>query len=379
MGWSFRVGRLAGINIFVHFTFLLLLGWVALSGYAATGDPMVALSGVLLICAIFFIIVLHELGHALAARYYGIPTKDITLLPIGGVARLERMPEKPAQELVVALAGPAVNVVLAVFFGALLLLQGPLQPKPMAVSLDGGLVTQLFKINVWLVLFNMLPAFPMDGGRVLRAVLAMRLGANRATQIAARVGQGMAILFAVVGLLGIPGVVEPNLMLALLALFVWIGAREEAAAVRTRSGLAGVSVGALMVRQFAAVSPDDPLETVGRYARRTFQQDFPVTVSGRVIGLLGRDDLRRGLHEYGPNSRVMQVMRRDFPTVSPDEPAERGLALLSAGAPVVPVLYYGRLVGLLTPENMAEFLWQQQEAGDRRLVDSGWDRTATRV
>jgi Zn-dependent protease/predicted transcriptional regulator len=378
MGWSFRVGRLAGIDIFVHFTFLLLLGWVALSGYSATGDLMVALSGVLLICAVFFIIVLHELGHAMAARYYGIPTRDITLLPIGGVARLERMPEKPAQELVVALAGPAVNVVLAMFFGALLLVQGPPAPEQ-ALAFGGSLVTQLFAVNVWLVLFNMLPAFPMDGGRVLRALLAMRLGPNRATQIAARVGQGMAILFAMVGLFGVPGVFESNLMLVLLALFVWIGAREEARAMRTRSGLAGVSVGALMVRKFAAVSPDDTLDAVARYARRTFQQDFPVVVAGRVIGLLGREDLRHGLSEIGPDGRVMRVMRRDFPTVSPEEPAERGLALLSAGAPVVPVLYYGRLVGLLTAENMAEFLWQQRATTDPRLVDSGWDRTTSKV
>jgi Zn-dependent protease/predicted transcriptional regulator len=378
MGWSFRIGRLAGIDIFVHFTFLLLLGWIAFSGYAATGDPVVALSGVLLIGAVFFIIVLHELGHAMAARYYGIPTKDITLLPIGGVARLERMPEKPVQELVVALAGPAVNVVLAVFFGALLFLQGPPRLEQV-LTLSAGLVGQLFLINVGLVLFNMLPAFPMDGGRVLRALLAMWLGSSRATQIAARVGQAMAIVFALVGLFGVPGLFERNLMLVLLAVFVWIGAREEASAVRTRSGLAGVSVGALMVRQFAAVSPDDPLETVVGYARRTFQQDFPVVVSGRMIGLLGREDLQRGMSEVGADGRVMQVMRRDFPTVGPEEPAERGLALLSAGAPVVPVLYYGRLVGLLTAENMAAFLWQQRATADPRLLDSGWDRTTTRV
>jgi Zn-dependent protease/predicted transcriptional regulator len=376
MGWSFRVGRLAGIDIFVHFTFLLLLGWVALSGYSATGDLTLALSGVLLICAVFFIIVLHELGHALAARYYGIPTKDITLLPIGGVARLERMPEKPAQELVVALAGPAVNVVLAVFFGAVLALQGPPRVEQ-ALTFGGGLVADLFWVNVGLVLFNMLPAFPMDGGRVLRALLAMWLGANRATQIAARIGQGMAVALFVLGLVVVSETSNPMLML--VAVFVWIGAREEAAAMRTKSGLAGVSVGALMVRQFATVNPDDPLESVARYARRTYQQDFPVVVAGRVIGLLGRADLRHGLSEFGPYGRVMQVMRRDFPTASPEEPAERGLALLASGAPVVPVLYYGRLVGVLTAENMAEFLWHHRASIGGRMVDSGWDRTTTRV
>jgi Zn-dependent protease/CBS domain-containing protein len=367
MGWSFRVGRLAGIDIFVHFTFLILLGFIGLGGYLRTGDPVVGLVGVGMIAAVFGIIVLHEMGHALAARYYGIPTKDITLLPIGGVARLQRMPEKPAQELVVALAGPAVNVVLAVFFGAVLFLRGAFAPPDPgeALTFRMGVLEQLFLVNVGLVLFNMLPAFPMDGGRVLRALLAMRLGARRATDVAAVIGKGMAVLFALVGLFGLPGTgSDGNLMLVLVALFVWTGADAEARAVRAKAGLAGVPVAAVMVRRFAAVDPDDTLAAVADYAHQSFQRDFPVVVGGRVVGLLGREDLRAALIEHGPTGRVFQAMRREFPTVGPDEPAERGLSLLAEGAPIVPVVAYGQLAGMLTPEHLAEFVWVRGQRRD---------------
>ena len=328
MGWSFRIGRLAGINIFVHFTFLILLGWIAISNLIATQSLVIAALGLLLTVAVFFIIVLHELGHALAARRFGIATKDITLLPIGGVARLERMPEKPAQELVVALAGPAVNVVLAAVFGAIAIALGiPLFGAQLTdVS---QLVTLLFQINVGLVLFNMLPAFPMDGGRVLRALLAMRMGSNRATQVAARVGKGMAVVFAIVGLL-VPG----YFMLLLIALFVWLGAEAEAASVRARAGLSGVRVSGVMIREFGVVAPDDRLDDIARHVYRGFQQDFPVVVGDRLVGLLARNDLEHGLAEFGPNARVMQVMQRKFPVVSPSDAVESGFALLARAHPL---------------------------------------------
>jgi len=365
MGWSFRLGRLAGINIYVHFTFLILLGFIGLNGYLQTGDPAAAAVGLAMTAAVFGIIVLHELGHALAARHYGIPTKDITLLPIGGVARLQRMPDKPAQELVVALAGPAVNVALAVLFGAIMFVRGGTPQPEQALEFRLGVIEELFAINVGLVVFNMLPAFPMDGGRVLRALLAMRLGAARATDVAAKVGKGMAILF------GLGGLVSGNFMLVLIALFVWMGADAEARAMRARAGLAGVPVAAVMVRRFAAVDPDDTLGAVDDYGRQTFQRDFPVVVSGRVVGLLTRDDIRGGLSEYGSTGRVFQVMRRDFPTVGPDDPAERGLALLAAGAPIVPVVVHGQLAGLLTPEHLSEFISVRGRRRDGSAQDHG--------
>ena len=239
-----------------------------------------------------------------------------------------------------------------------------------------GVIEQLFSINVFLVLFNMLPAFPMDGGRVLRALLAMRLGASRATHLAATVGKGMAILFAVVGLFGIEGVVDQNLMLVLVALFVWMGADAEARASRFKAGLTGVPAAAVMVRRFAVVSPDDTLRDVSAYSQQSFQRDFPVVVAGRVVGVVGREELRAGLIEHGPTGRVFQVMRRDFATIGPDEPAERGLSLLSEGAPIVPVVAYGQLAGMLTPEHLAEYVWVR---GQHRTTAPAGNETRVRA
>jgi Zn-dependent protease len=218
---SFRLGRVAGIDLYVHVTFFLLLAWVGYANYAAHRQIADALRGIGFILALFVIVVLHELGHALAARYYGIRTRDITLLPIGGVARLERMPREPKQELVVALAGPAVNVVLAAAFFVGIAVNRQLAPAEEMLTVGAQIVDQLFWINVTLTVFNLLPAFPMDGGRVLRALLAMKLTYVRATQVAARVGQFMAIVFAVLSFFLSP-------MLLLIALFVWMGAAAEA-------------------------------------------------------------------------------------------------------------------------------------------------------
>jgi Zn-dependent protease len=208
MSWSIKLGRIAGIRIYLHWTFLILLGWFFFSGL--TESVFTAVANVLMVAALFGCIVLHELGHALAARRYGIETRDITLLPIGGVARMERLPRDPRQELVVALAGPAVNVVIALVLGAVI-----------RVLDVGGLLSQLFVVNVALVLFNLLPAFPMDGGRVLRALLARRLEYVRATWIAARVGQVIALLFIAIGLF-------KNPLLAIIGVVIFFGARNEA-------------------------------------------------------------------------------------------------------------------------------------------------------
>ena len=222
MRWSLRLGSLLGIPVYLHYGFLLLLGFIALS-QAMTGGVAAAIDGVVFVVAIFGCVVLHEFGHALTARRFGIRTRDVTLLPIGGVARLERMPEDPRQELCVALAGPAVNVVIAGALGVWLVVT--------AGSVGGSLFSRLMAVNLGLVVFNMLPAFPMDGGRVLRALLAQRTDYVRATDIAAGIGKAMAFLFGIAGLFWNP-------MLLLIALFVWSGAGQEAAFVRHRASYA---------------------------------------------------------------------------------------------------------------------------------------------
>jgi Zn-dependent protease len=230
MRWSLKLGKIAGIEVYLHWTFFLLLGFVFFyyGGYGA--QRAAAAQAVLFILALFGCIVLHELGHALAARKFGIPTRDITLLPIGGIARLERMPREPMQELWVAVAGPLVNVAIV------LILLIPLSVMWFArvdLRLPGvTFLVGLFATNIFLIAFNMLPAFPMDGGRVLRALLARKLEYVRATRIAARVGQGMALLFIAAGsfgyMMGFQVIDKPLPMLVLIGAFIFVGARNEA-------------------------------------------------------------------------------------------------------------------------------------------------------
>ena len=227
MKWSWKIGKLAGIDLNIHVTFLLLLGWVALSHWSAGKTLDAVVSGVGFILALFACVILHELGHALAARRFGIATRDITLLPIGGVARLERMPEEPRQELWVALAGPAVNVVIAAAIYVWLTLTNGWVPLSQLSVASGPFLERIMVANVWLVVFNLIPAFPMDGGRVLRALLASRMEYLKATQIAAGLGQGLAFVFGFIGLF-------TNPFLLFIALFVWIGAAQEASAVQMK-------------------------------------------------------------------------------------------------------------------------------------------------
>lgn len=354
MSWSWRIGRIAGIDVYVHFTFLLLLGWVALAHYLDHGDLAEAMGGLVFILVLFGIVVLHELGHALAARRYGIRTRDITLLPIGGVARLERMPEDPKQELVVALAGPAVNVVLAAGIYLGLALGHGLAPLGEVLRVGGNFLSQLFWVNVSLAVFNLLPAFPMDGGRVLRALLAMRLDYVRATQVAASVGQGMAILFGFLGLFYNP-------FLVFIALFVWLGAAQEASLVQMRSALDGIPIMRAMITDFRALRPDDPLARAVEHVVAGFQQDFPVVEGDRLVGVLTRNDLTTALGRYGPEARVGDVMQREFVTADPREMLQTAFARLQErGCHTLPVVQDGRLVGLVTADNLAEVLMIQQ-------------------
>ena len=359
MKWSWRVGSIAGIALYIHATFLLLLAWVAIDAYQSGQSVSAALSGVIFVLAVFATVVLHELGHALTARRYGIRTRDITLLPIGGVARLERMPREPTQELLVALAGPAVNVAIAILlFGALRATGGV--PSMDTAALTAGFFqrdffARLLAVNVWLVLFNLIPAFPMDGGRVLRALLAMRFGYARATATAARVGRFFALVFGVLGLFVLK---EP--MLVFIALFVWLGAAGEAAAEQTSALLDGVSIQRLMITDVETLDPRDPLSRAVKLILDGFQQDFPVVANGVVEGMLTRAALLKALAERGDGASVGDSMAREFQRASPTEPAEEALARLKAsGSHSLPVIHNGRLLGVLTMENVGEYLMVQ--------------------
>jgi len=350
MKWSFKLGTFAGIGVYVHWTFLLLVGWIFVAHLSQGKDPTQAAIGVGFILALFVCVVLHEFGHALTARRYGVRTRDITLLPIGGLARLERIPEKPMQEFWVAVAGPAVNVVIALALFVALILLNSLNQLYQFELLKGHFLVRLMWVNVFLVAFNLLPAFPMDGGRVLRALLATRLGRRRATVIAANVGQGMAILFGIVGFLYNP-------MLIFIAIFVYLGAQAEAGLVEMQSALAGMRVSDAMMTHFRTLAAEDSLDTAIRELLAGSQQDFPVTTNGQVVGILRRNDLVKALSEGRRNAHVGEVMTRECEAVDASATLTATLeGMRGRECASTPVLAEGRLVGLLTLENVSELV-----------------------
>jgi stage IV sporulation protein FB len=351
MKWSYTIGRIAGTDIKVHITFLILVAFWALAGYqrGALGG---AISASVMLLALFACVLLHEFGHILMARRFGVRTPDVILLPIGGVARLERIPSEPRQELLIAIAGPAVTLAIAVALYLILLGTGA-RPTLGELEPDSDLLTFLMRVNVFLLLFNLIPAFPMDGGRVLRAILASRLGLVRGTRAAASLGQ----ILAVVG--GFYGLTSGQPLLALVALFVFLGAGSEASAVETRAAGEGLRVDQMMVTNFRTIPIYATLADAVELLLSGEQREFPVVDNlGRTEGILTRDNLIRGLSQRGPGSSVSDAMTAGAPTVTPtlgfDEALER---LRSSGLPAIPVVdAAGALVGLLTLDNITDLL-----------------------
>jgi Zn-dependent protease len=353
MTWSWKLARIAGIDVYVHATFLMLLGWIAMIHWAEGRSVAAVVSGVGFILALFACVVLHEFGHALTAQRYGIRTRDITLLPIGGLARMERLPKDPVQELWVALAGPAVNVVIALLLFALLRTSGDWEAVDRVGVARGTFVERVMLANVALVAFNLLPAFPMDGGRVLRALLATRMDHAVATQRAAWVGQAMAIVFGFIGLFSNP-------ILVFIAFFIWIGAGQEASVVQMQSALAGVMVRQAMLTNFQTVTPENTLGDAADLILSGSQQDFPVVVDGHVAGVLTRSDLLSALAQRGREAPVAEAVQRECLTADVSEMLEAVLARLQArDCRTLPVTEHGALVGLVTMENVGEFLMIQ--------------------
>jgi Zn-dependent protease/predicted transcriptional regulator len=352
MRWSWKVASVAGIPVRIHVTFVLLLVWLFASG--ASRGLIHAAEGVAFILAAFACVVLHEFGHALMGRRYGVVTRDITLLPIGGVARLDRIPRRPSQEVAVALAGPLVNVVIA---GALFLVMRfstRVYDFGDPGLLERSFIARLFAFNLWVTAFNLIPAFPMDGGRVLRALLATRLDYVRATRVAATVGQAIAFLFGFLGFFG------PNPILILIALFVFIAAGQESSFVRMRSVFEGIPVSRAMIRDVRTLRSDEPISRAVELLLEGHQQDFPVLAGPEgdpPIGILARADLLKAVAGGRTDARVADVARRVCGPVRPDEMLEDVFRRMQeSGCPAVPVFEPGRgLVGMVTLENVGEF------------------------
>jgi stage IV sporulation protein FB len=354
MFWSVNIGSIAGTSIKIHFTFLLFLVWIFVAGWAAGGAPA-AWDGLTFIVLLFVCVLAHEFGHIFTARAFGVPTPDVTLLPIGGVSRLARIPEKPSEEFLVAIAGPMVNVVIA--FALVLFAGAHLDPAHLAAmaSTKVSLVDRLASVNLFLAVFNLIPAFPMDGGRVLRALLAIKLGHVRATEIAAAIGQLVAFALGFLGLFCNP-------LLIFIAIFVYLAASSEAHLVALRAMTRDVPVSAAMMTEFATLTPDEHIDAAIETLLHTSQSEFPVIDEGHhLVGLLNRDGMIRALKTLGPDARVAQAMATDVPTVGNRTFLEDAFRILQEkSAPAVGIVdAAGRLVGLITSETVGQMLMVQ--------------------
>jgi Zn-dependent protease len=361
MRWSITIGKFAGTAVKIHITFILFLAWIAFSAWSR-GGPAAALDSTLFIVLLFACVVLHEFGHIAAARRYGIGTPEVTLLPIGGVASLQRLPSDPRQELVVALAGPAVNLVIGL---VLIAVVGSVRPDELA-QIDNpnlSLIGRLAIANIFLAVFNLIPAFPMDGGRVLHALVAMRVGGPRATEIAARIGQALAFGLGFLGLFGNP-------LLVFIAIFVYIAAAAEAQMSAAHEALKGVSVGEAMETRFTPVSIDANLGQAVDALLATAQHEFPVVDAfGKPAGLLTREDILGALREHGGDEPASAFMRSGVDSVRPATPVESVFDRLQG--PGAAALYVtdgdGRIVGLLTRQALGEVMMIRAARPDWRF------------
>ena len=370
MSWSLNIGRVAGTVVRVHLTFLLFLAWIFAASYAQSGGAA-ALDSLVFLLLLFLCVLLHEFGHIFTARAFGVPTPYVTLLPIGGVAQLERIPEEPGQEFLIAIAGPLVNVFITILLVAV---GGATLQTNAAAGLDNmqfSLIYRLAAVNLFLALFNMIPAFPMDGGRVLRALLASRFGFVRATEIAAAIGQFVAFALGFIGLLYNP-------ILIFIAIFVYLAATSEAHMVALRAASRGVPVSYAMMRQFATLLPQAHLDEAVQALLQTGQGEFPVVDdASKPVGVLGRDDLVRAIKTLGPDARVADAMTGELPTISHRRCLDEAFKLLQQkSVPAVGVTdATGKLVGLVTSETIAGMI-MLQEVLPKGVQIGPWSRPA---
>jgi Zn-dependent protease/CBS domain-containing protein len=357
MGGAFKIGRFSGIDVRVHWTFFLLLAFFAFLGYQASGSAVGALTSGVTIVALFLCVLLHEFGHSLVAQRLGLEIHSITLLPLGGVSNLESLPEKPADEVKITLAGPLVNVVLAPIFLGVGLLLGATLWVPTDLFMDIGSVGQFFFylgfLNIVLAVFNLIPAFPLDGGRVLRALLATRLGAVRATDISSTIGQVFAAVFFLIGLL------SGDFLLALVAVFIFFGASGEAQMVRQREKTRGLTVSDVMgtKHRTETVTPNHTFGQVLELVLHGYQEDFPVLDDGNhLVGMLTRNEIMTAAHSPERYSSVRDLMKTNVPTISSQADLfEDGLRILQkSGLRALPVTENGELVGMLTIEDVGQ-------------------------
>jgi Zn-dependent protease/CBS domain-containing protein len=341
---------LLGVPVRLHFTFLLLLIFLLvtdLGSHQSSGNYALFLAGLLAS------VLLHEMAHALVASRFGVRTTEIVMFPIGGLSRMER-PLTPVEELWVSLAGPLMNLLLAAgLFGYILYMHQTvsfIRLSDLAQPTDQNILPRLAFGNLLLAGFNLLPAFPMDGGRVLRALLSMIRTEDHATRIASWMGRMLAIS------MGLYGLLSPQFMLVFFAFFIYLGAAQEGAAALGRSLTHGIPVRAAMITEFHKLGHGDTIRNAANLLLSTSQQDFPVAHGDKVVGLLGRNLLLKALAAEGPDAYVAGVMDREFLQLEPTSDLAEVLPLMAQAGRCALVMDGSNLVGLLTTDNLSEFL-----------------------
>jgi Zn-dependent protease len=350
---SWSLGRIFGIDVKLHPTFVLLLIWVGFTTLFSGGDFNAVVLEIFVVLALFSFVVLHELGHALMARRFGIPTRDITLLPIGGVARLESLPEEPKKEFLVAIAGPLVNLVLGTLLLGILALTNGLSGLASIEALGNNIWAQLMIANFTLFAFNLLPAFPMDGGRILRALLSSRIEPIKATQIAANIGRGFALLMGIAGIFFNP-------FLILTAIFIWFGAGAEAETMVVKKYVKDLVVRDAMVSQFYQVEANQPLESVLELSLQTGQKNIPVISNGHFLGIVQYRNLMKAFEKLGRRAPAYTALGEKEEGISADLSLIDLLPKLSKSK-VIPVVEGDQLVGLISPSSVQERIWMQKK------------------
>lgn len=353
MKGTLKLGKLAGIDLFIHWTFSLLIVFIVFTSFRNGYNLVQTLWTILFILCIFITVVMHELGHAFAAKNYGIKTKDIILLPIGGLARLEKLPEKPIEELVVAFAGPLVNIVLALMTGFFVTV--PEDPAALSAQLSGGVnganfLLNFFIVNLALAIFNLIPAFPMDGGRVLRALLSFKFKRHIATIIAARIGQILAIGFIFLGFFSNP-------FLIFIGLFVIMGAQMEAEYTESKYFLKGYKVRDVIMKQYETIDADEPLKTAITLLLDSQSKIFLITEKKEPVGTLNRDQIIMALSQHGENILIRDAMNKNLIFLEVETLLEDIFELVYHNkSNLMLVMENNKLIGTLDTENLIEFL-----------------------
>ncbi len=360
MKGSFKLGNIKGIGIFIHWSFSLIIAYIIYSNYRTGHNAEQILWSVIFILSIFMTVFLHELGHALAAKKYNIKTKDITILPIGGLARLERIPEKPSEELVVAIAGPLVNITLAIITGLFITIP---DLKELTVQLTGGVnpsnfFLNFFIVNIWLAIFNLVPAFPMDGGRVLRAILSMKFERHVATKVAARIGQLLAIGFIFIGF-------NSNPFLIFIGLFIILGAQAEVEMTKAGFMLKGIFVKDIVMKQYETINANDIVETAVKQLLNGQCKNFLVISGEHPIGSLSRDEIIEALSNNGNKSSISAVMNKNTLQLNIKEPIEVAYQKMLTNKNGLATVYDNQqFVGVLDVENILEFIMIKNAQGN---------------